>query len=165
MEERLPVQNTRHVLTISGSKTRRLVTTNIHHCTRSGGGSIRSSQPIPLRTFPKSFHIWTWTEMRVFITYLLPSNLLNPLCPPMFHCTSRAIAQAVSRLLLTTAARVRAQIRSWGIGVGFLRVFRFSLPILSPTAPHLSSVIRVWYNRLDSGRRIKWPQPYCTLRN
>jgi hypothetical protein len=58
-------------------------------------------------------------------------------------------AQAVSRRLLTAVARVRAQIRSCedcggqsGIGVGFLRVLQFLLPILiPPTAPHSSSYI------------------------
>jgi hypothetical protein len=67
----------------------------------------------------------------------------------------RAIAQAVSRRHPTVAARVRTQVRSRGIcggrsgaGVGFLRVLRFPLPILiPPTAPHLSSIIRCWYNR------------------
>jgi hypothetical protein len=51
----------------------------------------------------------------------------------------RAIAQAVSRLLPTAAARVRAQVWSSGIcggqsgaGAGFLRVLRFPLPIFIP---------------------------------
>jgi hypothetical protein len=65
----------------------------------------------------------------------------------------RAIAQVVSRRLLTAAARVRAQFRSCGIcggqsgtKAGFLRVFRFPLPILiPPTVPHSSSpIIRGW---------------------
>jgi hypothetical protein len=67
----------------------------------------------------------------------------------------RAIAQAVSRRVPTAAAHVRAQVRSCGIfggqignPVGFLRVFRFPLPILiTPTAPHSSSITRGWYNR------------------
>jgi hypothetical protein len=74
----------------------------------------------------------------------------------------RAIAQAVSRRLPTAAARVRAQVRLCGIcggqlgtGAGFLRGFRFSLPILiPPTAPHSSSsTIRGCHNRPESGRR------------
>jgi hypothetical protein len=65
----------------------------------------------------------------------------------------RVIAQAVSRWLPTSAARIRDQVRSCGIlggqsGIwaGFLRVFRFPLPILiPPTAPHSSSsIIRSW---------------------
>jgi hypothetical protein len=72
----------------------------------------------------------------------------------MLHI-GRAIAQAVSCRLPTTAARVRAQIKSCGIfggqsgtGVDFLRVLRFPLSILiPPTTPHSSSTIRGWYNR------------------
>jgi hypothetical protein len=86
---------------------------------------------------------------------------------------SRAIAQAVSLRLPTTAARVRAQVRSCGvcggqsgIGTGFLRVLRFPLPIpIPPTAPHSSSsIIRGWYNRPISGRRTKWTQSHPTPR-
>jgi hypothetical protein len=64
----------------------------------------------------------------------------------------RALAQAVSRRLPTAADRVRAQVKTFGfcggkrgIGVGFLRVHRFPLPILiPPTAVHSSSIIRGW---------------------
>jgi hypothetical protein len=80
------------------------------------------------------------------------------------HKQGRGIAQAVSRRLLTAAARVRAQVRSCGIccgqsgtGVGFLQELRFLLPILiPPTVPHSSSIIPGWYNRPISGRRTKW---------
>jgi hypothetical protein len=59
----------------------------------------------------------------------------------------RAIAQAVSRWLLTVAARVRAQVRPCGICGGqsgivadFLRVLRFPLPIfIPPIAPQSPS--------------------------
>jgi hypothetical protein len=89
-------------------------------------------------------------------------------------CVGRAIAQAVSRWLPIAAAWVRAQIRSCGIyggesgtGIGFLRIHRFPLPIfIPPTAPHSSSsIIRGWYNRVNSGRRTKWTQFHTTTRN
>jgi hypothetical protein len=84
-----------------------------------------------------------------------------------------AITQEVSRRLPTAAARVRSQFRSCGIfgeqsgtGTGFLRVLRFTLPILiPPTAPQSSSIIRGWYNRSVSGRRTKWTQSHPTPRN
>jgi hypothetical protein len=86
----------------------------------------------------------------------------------------RAIAQAISRLLPTAAARVRSQVRSCGIcggligaGAVFLRVLRFPLPVLMPpSAPHSSSsIIRGWCNRPNSGRRTKWTQSCPTPRN
>jgi hypothetical protein len=64
----------------------------------------------------------------------------------------RAIAQAVSCRFPTAAARV----------------LRFLLPIfIPPTAPHSSSIVRDWYNRPVSGRRIKWThcQSHSTPRN
>jgi hypothetical protein len=83
------------------------------------------------------------------------------------------IAQAVSRRIPTEAARVRVSVKSCGIcggqsgaAAGFLRVLRFSLPILiPPISPHLSSIIRAWYNRSNSGRRTKWTQSHSTPRN
>jgi hypothetical protein len=89
--------------------------------------------------------------------------------PRDFH--GYAIAQAVFRRLPTTAARVRAQVKSCGIcggqsgnGAGFLRVLRFPLPILIPlTAPHSSSsIIWGWYNRPNSGIWPKWTQSHPT---
>jgi hypothetical protein len=86
----------------------------------------------------------------------------------------RAIAQAVSHRLPTAAARVRTQLRSCGIcsgqsgaGEGYLRVFRFPLPILIPSAaPHLSSsTLRSWYNRPNIGRSTKWTQSHSTTRS
>jgi hypothetical protein len=67
----------------------------------------------------------------------------------------RGIVQAVSHRLPRAAARVRSYVRSCGVcggqsgaGAGFLRVFRFPLPILiPPTAPHSSSITRGWYSR------------------
>jgi hypothetical protein len=72
------------------------------------------------------------------------------------HHLGRAIAQAVSRWLLTAAARVLAWVRSCGIcggqsgaGEGFLWVLWFPLPILiPPVAPQSpSSIIWGWYSR------------------
>jgi hypothetical protein len=90
-----------------------------------------------------------------------------------YYLKSCAIAQAVSRRIPTAAAWVRAQVGSCGnfggqsvTGTGFLRVLQFLLPILiPPIAPHSSSIIRGWYNRPDSGRRIKWTQSHPTPRN
>jgi hypothetical protein len=70
-----------------------------------------------------------------------------------------AIAQAVSRRLPTSAARVRVHVKSYGIcggqsgaGAGFIWVFRFPLPIfIPPTAPHSSFIVRLWYNRTVGG--------------
>jgi hypothetical protein len=68
------------------------------------------------------------------------------------HCTDatktlvfRAVAQGVSRRVLTAAVRVRAGVKSCGIcggqsgnGAGFLTVLRFVLPLLH-NHQHLSS--------------------------
>jgi hypothetical protein len=57
------------------------------------------------------------------------------------HSLGRAVAQAVSRWLSTAAARVRVRAACWvcggrsGTGPGFLRVLRFPLPIIPPSAP------------------------------
>jgi hypothetical protein len=85
----------------------------------------------------------------------------------------RAIDQAVSCRLPTSATRVRARVSSCGIcgeqsgnGVGFLPVLRFPLPIFIPsTTPHSSSIIRGWYNRPIIGRRTDWAQSHPTPRN
>jgi hypothetical protein len=79
--------------------------------------------------------------------------------------TDHAIAQAVSRRLRTAggpgSSTGQVMWDLWwksGTGADFLRVLRFSLPILiPPTAPHSSSsIIRGWYYRQISGQRKEW---------
>jgi hypothetical protein len=94
------------------------------------------------------------------------------------YCTTimrgHAVAQAVSRQLLTAAVRVQSQVRSCGMhggqsgtGAGFLRVLQFPLPVLilcsSPRSS--SSVIEDWYSRPNSGRHTKWTQSHPAPRN
>jgi hypothetical protein len=75
---------------------------------------------------------------------------------PILGC---AVAQAVS-------SRLRDQVRSCEIcarqsctGAGFLQVLWISMPIIPPTAPHSSSsIIRGWYNSLNSDWRTTWTQ-------
>jgi hypothetical protein len=50
-----------------------------------------------------------------------------------------------------------------GSEASFLRVLRFPLPIIIPPNASYSPIIRSWYNRPISGRRIKWTHP--TQRN
>jgi hypothetical protein len=86
----------------------------------------------------------------------------------------RAIAQEVSRRLLSAAVRVRAQVRSCGIcggqsgiGADFLRVLLFPMSIHNPpnTPKSPSSIIWGWYNKLNSGRNTKGTQSHPTPRN
>jgi hypothetical protein len=72
----------------------------------------------------------------------------------------RTIAQAVSRCIPTTAARVQSRVWSSGIcggqsgaGAGFLRVLQFPPPIFFP-----SNSPGAGYNRPTSGRRAEWIQ-------
>jgi hypothetical protein len=76
--------------------------------------------------------------------------------------TCPVIAQAVSHILPTEAARVRSQVNSREIyggqnstGAGFLRVLRFPLTILIPPIAPYSSIIWGWYNSSISGPRTK----------
>jgi hypothetical protein len=79
------------------------------------------------------------------------------------HNKHKALNKANSRWFPTAEARVRAQVRSCGIcggqsgtGKGFLRVLRFPLQIVQPTAPRSSlSIIRGLYNRPNGDRRTK----------
>jgi hypothetical protein len=81
----------------------------------------------------------------------------------------RAVAQAVSRQLPTTEARVRSQVKLYGIydgqndiGAGFHRILLFPLPIFIPPNAACSSIIRGWYNRPIGGRRTKWAPSHST---
>jgi hypothetical protein len=76
--------------------------------------------------------------------------VLHSEAPASSFIYGRAIAQAVSRRLSTSAVRVQSQTRPCEIcggqsstGADFLRVLRFPLQILiSPITPHSSSIIR-----------------------
>jgi hypothetical protein len=82
-------------------------------------------------------------------------------------------ADLILLTLITLVTSGEAQVKSCGIyggqrgtGAGFLRVLRFPLPILiPPTAPHSSSIVRLWYSRPVTGRRTKWAQSHLTPRN
>jgi hypothetical protein len=91
---------------------------------------------------------------KIYLYYSLYVLCFNLSLQTFVFCTKlqsniqqgRAIAQGVSRLLPTAAARVRSQVRSYGIcggqigtGAGLHRVLRFPLQILIlPTAPQSS---------------------------
>jgi hypothetical protein len=81
----------------------------------------------------------------------------------------RDVAQAVSRRLPTPAARVRSQVRSYGICggqsdtvAGFLKVLRFPLPILIPPnaqySPSGAGTIGQIVADLPSGLNLTTPQ-------
>jgi hypothetical protein len=87
-------------------------------------------------------------------------------------CLHTYIVLAVSCWLPTTAAWVRAWVRSCGIcgeqsGIraDLPRELRFLVPLIPPTAPHSSSIIRGWYNRPNSGLRTKYTQSHPNPRN
>jgi hypothetical protein len=83
-----------------------------------------------------------------------------PLCPSLHGLVLCYVGtKAVSCRLPTVATCVRSQVKSCGIcggqidtGAGFLRVLRFSLPLI-PHSYHISSGL---CNRANSGRRAKW---------
>jgi hypothetical protein len=78
----------------------------------------------------------------VFITWMCSLKSIRkflPVCSTYFNGRlGRAVAQAVSRWLPTAAARARVRAACGvfggqsGIGAGFLRVLRFTLPIIPP---------------------------------
>jgi hypothetical protein len=74
----------------------------------------------------------------------------------------RAVAQAFSRWLPTAAARVRVRAACGvcggqsGIGAGFLRVLRFSLPNIPPIS--ILIITRGWHNRPIGGGSAEWTQ-------
>jgi hypothetical protein len=88
--------------------------------------------------------------------------------PSKYTKLCRAIGHAVSHRLATRWPEFEPGVRSCGIcggqsdtGEGFLRVLRFSLPLMPPTAPHSStSIIRGWYNTPSSARRTEWTQSH-----
>jgi hypothetical protein len=114
-----------------------------------------------------------WPAVFIFVTSRLMSSLADVWLLAVWFliellgnvsAVGRAIAQAVSRLLATTAARVRAYVRSYGIwggqngtAAGVLWVLGLPMPVLIPfSAPHSSCIIRGWYKRPLSGWRTKW---------
>jgi hypothetical protein len=85
-----------------------------------------------------------------------PYSATNEFRPHSKTHLGRAVAQAITRWLPISAARVRARVKSCGIcsgesgtGGGFFRVLRFPLPIfIPPIAPQSPSpIIWGWYNR------------------
>jgi hypothetical protein len=132
-------------------------------------------RPWPISEYPS----FAWTEKRTKKTWVRIAGTLDQIriwypslqlqASDLTDVRGRAIAQAISRRLLTAAARIRAQVMAYwicggesGTGAGFLRVLRFPLPILIPaTASHSSSsIIRGWYNRPISGWPTKWTQSH-----
>jgi hypothetical protein len=119
----------------------------------------------PLRTVSRAAN--SKTAHRRISSGHVKSSYLSICCK-----MGRAIAQAVSRRQPISVARVWSQVRSCGIccgqsgtGAGLLLVFRFPLPIRIPPNASYSCIIRGWYNRPISGRRIKWTRSYPTPRN
>jgi hypothetical protein len=116
-------------------------------------------------SYPDSFQYNTLkTQSATGINCDGMGNTYDPFCNMSLTLDKgRAIDQAVSRWFLTAVTRIGTQVRSCGIcggqsgtGACFLPVLRFPLPILIlPTAPHSSTIILGWYNRPNSGRRLK----------
>jgi hypothetical protein len=76
---------------------------------------------------------------------------------PSYSREGRAIAQAIIRSHPTTAARVRAQVKSCeicggqsGARAAYLRILLFLLPFIPPTTPHSSSIFRVVAKQTNS---------------
>jgi hypothetical protein len=75
-------------------------------------------------------------------------------------CYSSGDYALVSHLGCLVLAKVRScgTCGPSGTGAGFLRVLRFSLPLIPSTAPNSSSITRGWSNRPNIGRCTKWTQ-------
>jgi hypothetical protein len=141
-------------------------------CTHTGVNKFWVSSPVrqnsDLQTFPHK-------KNRGHVTGLIPHQ------PTDRHVTCRTykVLSLISHnvytkysycpRLPTTAARVRARVRSCGIcggqsgtGASFLIVLRFPLPIRIPPIASQSppSIILGWYNRPSSGRSTKWTQSH-----
>jgi hypothetical protein len=92
-----------------------------------------------------------------------------------FYCNKlnayfgRAVDPAVSRWLATAAARVRVRVACGvcggqsGNGADFLRVLRFSLPVIPPIFSNIV-ITRGWHNRPIDGRSADWTQLDSTPR-
>jgi hypothetical protein len=83
--------------------------------------------------------------------------LISQFAIEQIHQLGRAIAQAVSRRLPIAAARVQTRVWSFmwdfvmdknGAGAGFLREFRFPLPIYIPSffSTIIFTITRGWHN-------------------
>jgi hypothetical protein len=88
--------------------------------------------------------------------FICTSAFHMPTCCDVLGISSKTGLPQLRRLVagFPPAARVLACVRTYGIcgrqictEASCLMVLRYLLPIISPTAPHLSSIFRGWYNR------------------
>jgi hypothetical protein len=98
--------------------------------------------PNTIPILPADYDYW-WPQCRVDPIRLHPPlyQLRKLRADVLSVKAGRAVAQAVSRWLPTAAARFRVRAACGvcggqsGTGAGFLRVLRFSLPIIPPISP------------------------------